>query len=354
MLCHLEIAYYDSNLFITRLLCMFYELPFFFDTQDGFTIPYTNGRSYHTQTFDYNGDGLSVSDNSCDLSTATNACTRSTLTIDLEYLGIAPDGNAAVINTEQTQVMQILDGLSIEKVAQSTSLRLPLTDEGKTAVHVFKYTVADQSSNEVSCYRTITVSDRIVPTVTCPLDVTVPTDDGLHTSTVYIPQYPYKPRPPHIRHELGHVWIDDNSILAGGEIGVTAVATKTNIPGPTGPVPDVRDCSTPLTAAQCTFYDVLPVSEEMFELQNTDGTSGVNHVRYVATDPDGNVNDCQTVVTVVDEEKPYMVCPRDIVLSADDGTSDISCVIGGSAGASAGNCKKGEFYASHQLVRQLI
>jgi hypothetical protein len=101
------------------------------------------------------------------------------------------------------------------KLVDGASLRLSLDDEGKTSVYVFLYYVSDPTGNSASCYRTITVHDAQMPTVTCPVEVTFPTDAGKPTALVYIPQYPYKPRPQHIDHELGHVWIDDNSILAG-------------------------------------------------------------------------------------------------------------------------------------------
>ena len=216
----------------------------------GFEVGYTSGRSYATLLFDYNEDGYSTSDNSCNSASGVDpivACDAS-LFNRVIHLGIV-DSNNPVISVDQTILLRPL--VSHLEILNGSYPKLSLDEDGKTAVHVFKYSVSDVSGNEAVCYRTVTVVDDIAPTVTCPLMASVPTDSGVHTSSIYIPRYSYTPQSPHVNHELGHVYVTDNSEGADGRIGIIAVAKYDNVN--TDP-----NCDALAVGVNCTEFHLLP------------------------------------------------------------------------------------------------
>ena len=94
--------------------------------------------------------------------------------------------------------------------------------------------------------------------------------------------------------------------MLGGEIGVIAVGKFNSL------ALDIN-CDS-LSSTACIEYPILPQVPE-FPLEFGTGNSGtVNAVTYVATDPDGNVQNCTTRVTVVDLEDPEFECPADVIV----------------------------------------
>ena len=187
------------------------------------------------------------------------------------------------------------------KVADGATLQLGLSRTGTAQGHVFFWQVTDPSGNSASCEQTIAIIDTILPTVRCPLEVTVVTDPGQHYATTYVPQSVGLGRSPPSRenplNELGSTWIDDNSIGAGGELVLLAVPEFV-VQGVQGQLP------------------VLP-AEVRFPLHGATGGSVDNAIEYTVTDPSLLTASCQNTVRTVDLELPTLTCPADIVVRTD-------------------------------------
>ncbi|XP_033628800.1 extracellular matrix protein A-like [Asterias rubens] len=133
-------------------------------------------------------------------------------------------------------------------------------DEFPIGVATVTCTATDAASNEASCSFTITVEDEEVPTITCPLDMTAPTDIGVNNAVV--------------------TWLD----------------------------PVVTDNSGQSLTVVC-----VPESGSTFPLDV------VTTVTCTVTDDAGNSAACDFTVTVVDEEVPAIYCPAPIFTVTDAG-----------------------------------
>ena len=199
-----------------------------------------------------------------------------------------------------------LEAYTTTAIAQSTALELDhnmrfgLDEAGMTKQHEVRFTATDPSGNTASCSFDIIVSDSEDPTIRCPLPVTVVTDPGKHYATTYVPQTPYKPVPSHQEvelNELGHVWLDDNSVEAGGEL--------------------VFQANPSLNGAAQGNLASLP-QRVQFPLDTDDGSSGDhNSIEYTVTDPSGNLAQCSNTVRTEDREPPTVVCPADITVKTE-------------------------------------
>ncbi len=123
------------------------------------------------------------------------------------------------------------------------------------------YTVTDPSGNDATCSFNVTVTDDGEPTIVCPNDITTDTDAGMCGAVV--------------------AWTD------------------------------------PVVADDCGIQSVVcnPPSGSTFAL-------GTTTVTCTATDNNGNSFSCTFDVTVEDSENPTIVCPADIVESADPGACE--------------------------------
>ncbi|MCK4677640.1 MAG: HYR domain-containing protein, partial [Bacteroidales bacterium] len=119
------------------------------------------------------------------------------------------------------------------------------------------WTVTDGSGNTAQCTQTVTVIDNENPSITCPVDLTVNTDNG--------------------------------------------VCSASNVA-----------LGTPVTDDNCSVADVSNDAPATFPLGNTT-------VTWTVTDGSGNSAFCTQSVTVIDNENPTIVCPGDITQGADAG-----------------------------------
>ncbi len=113
------------------------------------------------------------------------------------------------------------------------------------------WTVTDPSGNSASCVQTVTVEDNEAPTITCPADITVDTDPGVCVA--------------------GNVVLDS-----------------------------------PITGDNCGVASISNDAPSFFQL-------GATTVTWTVIDNSGNTTTCTQVVTVEDNELPYVQCPLDIV-----------------------------------------
>eukprot|EP00048_Salpingoeca_helianthica_P005614 m.89588 g.89588 ORF g.89588 m.89588 type:complete len:1841 (-) comp13665_c1_seq2:33-5555(-) len=152
------------------------------------------------------------------------------------------------------------------KVFDNSNAQVALTSNFKSGaafpvqtLSTVTYTAMDQSGNTLSCSFTVYVTDVEAPTLVCPRNVLVPNDPGQNYATVFWTE----PQP------------FDNS-------GTRVNMTFTAVPG------------------------------QQFPL-------GVSTVTYRASDPFGNSAWCSMNITVVDAERPVVVCPVDMEVTTDAG-----------------------------------
>jgi gliding motility-associated-like protein len=125
---------------------------------------------------------------------------------------------------------------------------------------VVNWTVTDIHGNITTCQTTIVVTDDEIPSMICPANVTITAEPGLCSANVIV-----------------------TSLVAADNCGVASI---------------VNDYNNTDNAS-----DVYPV--------------GTTIVTWTVIDIHGNINTCETTITVTDDEQPIITCPADITQTAD-------------------------------------
>jgi uncharacterized repeat protein (TIGR01451 family)/gliding motility-associated-like protein len=231
-----------------------------------------------------------------------------------------------------------------ECTASGVILGTPTTDDNCTVVSVTNdapatfpigttivtWTVTDGSGNIETCEQLVIVTDIEFPTIVCPTDVAVNTDADECTASGVV---------------LGTPTTDDNCTVASVTndapatfpIGTTTVTwtvtdgsgnietceqlvTVTDIELPTIDCPvdvavntDADECTasgvvlgTPTTDDNCTVASITNDAPAIFPI-------GTTTVTWTVTDGSGNIETCEQLVTVTDNQMPEITCPDDIV-----------------------------------------
>ncbi|XP_033103437.1 hyalin-like [Anneissia japonica] len=134
-------------------------------------------------------------------------------------------------------------------------------------VHTFTFTATDSSGNNGTCRFTITVQDTEKPTINCPPDETIYTDEGSATALV-------------------------------------DYSSKIN----------ATDNSRNITTISPNPYETIP----------DDLGIGAHTFTFTATDSSGNNGTCTFTITVQDTEKPTVNCPPDETIDTDEGSATAS------------------------------
>lgn len=130
------------------------------------------------------------------------------------------------------------------------------------------YTVRDTSGNEAMCMQTIIVNDTVNPVFTCPVNITVSTTLGTCTADITVPSID-------VTDNCGAVTITNTLAANAGDI--------VNLP------------------------------------------LGDTSVKYYAEDLCGNIDSCETIITVIDETPPSMTCADN--LSAECDASEVALFV---------------------------
>jgi gliding motility-associated-like protein len=151
---------------------------------------------------------------------------------------------------------------------------------GNLGTHAFNlgtstvtYVVTDGSGNTSNCFYTVTVTDNVNPTITCPSNMTAFTSASSCSASVITP----------------NPTISDNCTVASVNWSITQGA---------------------LVVASGTGN----AGTQVFNL-------GVSTVTYTVTDASGNSSNCSYTVTVTDNVNPVITCPANISAN----TSSTSC-----------------------------
>ena len=205
------------------------------------------------------------------------------------------------------------------------------------------WTATDLSGNSVTCTMTVTVNDNEIPTIICPENIVVNSDEGECGANVTVPQ-------PVMDDNCGienfvNSFTGINDASAFYPVGTTEVTwTVTDIHGNSATcimsvvVKDQEHptiiCPTDITInneeGQCGATVEIPAPEVddncgiesvVNSFNNTADASGfypagVTVVTWTVTDIHGNEAICEMTVTVNDTEPPVIICPDNVEVVA--------------------------------------
>jgi hypothetical protein len=199
-------------------------------------------------------------------------------------------------------------------------------------------TVTDNNENMSSCVAIVTVVDDILPTITCPADVTIGTDADICGALVFFPD------PLDANDNCGVVSVVQTAGFTSGSAFPTGVTTNTflvtDVNGNTGTCSftvTVTDDDAPITLCLDITIQLDAAGNATIVPGDVDGGSsdncgivsttididtftcadlGPNDVTLTATDAEGNSSSCIAVVTVEDITAPVAVC-QDITVQLD-------------------------------------
>ncbi|XP_072181946.1 hyalin-like [Diadema setosum] len=206
---------------------------------------------------------------------------------------------------------------------------------GNTTISI---TAEDSSGNEATCNFTVTVVDLESPNISCPADITQPTDQGLYSANVTWSD-------PYVTDNSGVFTItstsSSGSIFPAGNTTISITAedpsgneatcnftiTVVDLESPNISCPaDITQPTDPgLYSANVTWSDPYVTDNSgVFTITSTSSSgsifpAGNTTISITAEDPSGNEATCNFTITVVDLESPNISCPADITQSTDPG-----------------------------------
>ncbi|MDD3875529.1 MAG: HYR domain-containing protein, partial [Bacteroidales bacterium] len=252
-------------------------------------------------------------------------------------LTISTDANICSASNVNLGSPAVSDNCSIVNISNNAPSIFPI---GTTIV---KWTVTDGAGNTASCVQIVTVVDNVNPSIICPANVTVYTDNASCSAT---------------NVTLGTPSVNDNCTIVSitnnapsiFPIGTTIVTwTVTDGAGNTATcnqtvtvednenpsiicppdvtvIPDAGICSasnvilgTPSVDDNCTIVSITNNAPSIFPI-------GTTIVTWTVTDGAGNTATCNQTVTVEDNENPSIICPPDVTVTPDAGICSASNV----------------------------
>jgi uncharacterized repeat protein (TIGR01451 family) len=209
--------------------------------------------------------------------------------------------------------------------------------------NVVTWTVTDGSGNTTTCQQRVTVRDTQAPTINCPGNIDVAADPGQcsksnvtytvtasdNCSGVTVVSIP----PSGSTFPVGTTVVTNIATDASGNQTVCTFSVNLSAVTVHDTQPPVITCPSDLVLTadpgQCSRSNVtflvtatdncsvtnlvsLPPSGSTFPV-------GVTTVTNVATDEAGNQSSCTFTVTINDTESPVIVCPTNLVITADPG-----------------------------------
>jgi hypothetical protein len=269
----------------------------------------------------------------------TSTCTQTVTVTDTQLPTIACPTNvtvpadfgtctaiAVVLGTPTTA-----DNCSVASTTNNAPAIFPL---GNTMV---TWTVVDGSGNSATCMQTVTVIDTQVPTITCPVAVTVPADLGVCTSSGVVLGSPITNDNCSVAsvtnnalatYPLGNTLVTWTVVDGSGNVStcsqtVTVVDTQSPIvtcPAAITVPADLGSCTatgvvlgTPSVVENCSVASVTNNAPAVYPL-------GVTTVIWTVVDGSGNTTFCTQFVTVTDTQMPTIACAADVTVPAGAGT----------------------------------
>ncbi len=237
------------------------------------------------------------------------------------------------------------DNCGVASVTNNAPVAFPI---GITTV---TWTVTDNSGNKATCDQTVTVSDTILPTITCPTNVIATTNTGCTATGVALGT-------PVTSDNCGVASVTNDAPVAF-PIGITTVTwTVTDNSGnkatcdQTVTVSDnilpTITCPTNVTATTntgCTATGVAlgtPVTADNCGVASVTNNApaafpiGITTVTWTVTDNSGNKATCDQTVTVSDSILPTITCPTNVTATTNTGCTATGVALG--TPVTADNC----------------
>ena len=273
-------------------------------------------------------------------------CSQTVTVIDTEFPTITCPTNVNVVADLGTCTATSValgtptsaDNCSVSSVTNNAPSTFPL---GTTTV---TWTVVDGSGNTSTCTQTVTVTDTQLPTIACPINVTVPADFGTCTAIAVVLGTPTTAdncsvasttnNSPAI-FPLGNTMVTWTVVDGSGNTATcmqTVTVVDTQLPTITCPVA----VSVPANLGVCTATAValgLPITNDNCSVASVTNnapatyTLGNTTVTWTVVDGSGNVSTCSQTVTVVDTQSPIVTCPAAITVPADLGSCTATGVV---------------------------
>ncbi|MEO1515349.1 MAG: HYR domain-containing protein [Bacteroidota bacterium] len=199
------------------------------------------------------------------------------------------------------------------------------------------YTAVDGSGNESSCQFTITVNDTEMPVIECPpanlsfIPIgncravlnwdAIRATDNCQLQSLTTSANPGDTFPVGITLPIIAVAVDNSGNMTNCNFEITI--TDNDPPELINCVPDVTLEADPLSCSAFydwegpTFNDCSNFSVDCSPLQGSNFPLGTTEVVCTATDRFGNSTECRFNVTVEDRTEPSVVCPENVVITAD-------------------------------------
>ena len=243
------------------------------------------------------------------------------------------DASAVVLGTPVTA-----DNCTIASVTNDAPLTFPL---GNTTV---TWTVTDDAGNMATCTQVVTVEDTEAPMIVCPADITVSASGGICSASAVALGTP-------VTSDNCSIASITNDGLATYPLGTTTVTwTIVDGSGNTSTCTQlvtVEDTELPsiacsadiivsADAGSCDATGVVlisPVTNDNCSVANVTNDApaafplGVTTVTWTVEDGSGNLNTCEQLVTVTDDEAPVITCPSDVTFTADAGVCNSTTVV---------------------------
>ncbi len=243
------------------------------------------------------------------------------------------------------------DNCSVASVTNDAPATYPLGDTTVT------WTVTDGSGLTATCEQTVTVVDNIVPTITCPADVSVNVDAGLCTaSSVDLGTAPTGADNCSVAsvtndapatYPLGDTTVTW-TVTDGSGLTATCEQTVTVVDNIVPTITCPADVSVNVDAGLCTASSVdlgtAPTGADNCSVASVTNDApatyplGDTTVTWTVTDGSGLTATCEQTVTVVDNIVPTITCPADVSVNVDAGLCTASSVDLGTAPTGADNC----------------
>ena len=256
------------------------------------------------------------------------------------------DENCSYDLVDLTGDATVLDNCTAPALITVTqSVGVGQTFTGDATVIPVTLTADDGNGNTAQCVTTITLDDRIAPTITCPAPPTIFVDDACEIS---LPDYRAAitddnctdPNDISVTQDVapgttlsGDDFVQVVTLTADdGNDNTTSCSFEVTLQDNTPPTIDCPTGQEVFVDGNCTttFPDFVPLSTAADNCTMAPATAqnplpntpidmlGTQTVTLTADDGNGNTTDCTFALTVTDNSPPALVCPPTSVIAADE------------------------------------
>ena len=278
--------------------------------------------------------------NSCSFTVTVTDNQPPTITCPVDVI-VSADTNSCAATGVILGTPATADNCAVASVTSNAPSSYPL------GTNTVTWVVTDTSGNPNTCAQLVIVRDTQAPAITCPGNLTLPTDPGQcsRSNVIYIVTFSDNCSGPTLAQTAGlasgatfskgttsnRFTVTDGSGNSN-TCSFTVTISDNEAPSITCPADvtvsaDTNSCSatgvflgTPVTGDNCAVGAVVSNAPSSYPL-------GTNTVTWTLSDTSGNINLCQQKVIVRDAQAPAITCPGNLILSTDPGHCSRSNVI---------------------------